>query len=140
MTIIKSFVKVITFTLKASKFRSMPPGWYLEIIRIYFVQISIFSDFFWFFLIFFVIRDSVHVTAPAKEESKENFSPSGWHVYRNKVIETGTRSSVYKDQVSDIYCCYKINVNFGGQCYLLLSITIFPRFYPLRHRILIFRK
>jgi len=43
-------------------------------------------------------RDSVHVTAPAKEESKENFSPSGWHVYRNKVIETGTRSSVYKDQ------------------------------------------
>jgi len=45
-------------------------------------------------------RDSVHVTVPAKEESqsKENFSPSGWHVYRNKVIETGTRSSLYKDQ------------------------------------------
>ena len=48
-----------------------------------------------------VTRDSVHVTVPAKEESqsKENFSPSGWHVYRNKVIETGTRSSLYKDQV-----------------------------------------
>ena len=37
---------------------------------------------------------------PAKKEStKESFSPSGWHVYRNKVAETGTRSSVYNVQV-----------------------------------------
>jgi len=42
-------------------------------------------------------RESVDVTNPSKAESKENFSPSGWHVYRNKVIETGTRSSLYSD-------------------------------------------
>ena len=37
---------------------------------------------------------------PARKESnKESFSPSGWHVYRNKVVETGTRSSVYTAQV-----------------------------------------
>merc|ERR1712222_146544 len=43
--------------------------------------------------------DSVEVKVPAKKEStKESFSPSGWHVYRNKVAETGTRSSVYNVQ------------------------------------------
>jgi len=40
-------------------------------------------------------RETVHVTHPSRTESKENFSPSGWHVYRNNVIETGTRSSLY---------------------------------------------
>merc|ERR1712222_63759 len=44
-------------------------------------------------------RDSVEVKVPAKKGStKESFSPSGWHVYRNKVAETGTRSSVYNVQ------------------------------------------
>merc|ERR1712032_245792 len=44
-------------------------------------------------------RDSVEVKVPAKKEStKESFSPSGWHVYGNKVAETGTRSSVYNVQ------------------------------------------
>ena len=49
---------------------------------------------------FLCCRDSVEVKVPAKKEtSKESFSPSGWHVYRNKVAETGTRSSVYNAQV-----------------------------------------
>ena len=49
---------------------------------------------------FLCCRDSVEVKVPAKKEtSKESFSPSGWHVYRNKVAETGTRSSVYNVQV-----------------------------------------
>ena len=49
---------------------------------------------------FLCCRDSVEVKVPAKKEtSKESFSPSGWHVYRNKVVETGTRSSVYNAQV-----------------------------------------
>jgi len=39
--------------------------------------------------------ESVDVTSPSKTESKENFSPSGWHVYRDKVVETGTRSSLF---------------------------------------------
>jgi len=43
-------------------------------------------------------RDSVEVKVPAVKESQENFSPSGWHVYRNKVVETGTRSSLYNTQ------------------------------------------
>ena len=46
---------------------------------------------------------------PAKKVStKESFSPSGWHVYRNKVAETGTRSSVYNVQVG-----VKMAINSG---------------------------
>ena len=63
---------------------------------------------------FLCCRDSVEVKVPAKKEtSKESFSPSGWHVYRNKVVETGTRSSVYSAQV---LLGVKRTINAGREC------------------------
>ena len=56
-------------------------------------------------------RDSVEVKVPAVKESQENFSPSGWHVYRNKVVETGTRSSLYNTQV-----CQQLMISVGCFC------------------------
>ena len=44
-------------------------------------------------------RQAVSLSRPSLQTSRENFSPSGWKVYRDQVIETGTRNSVYSTEV-----------------------------------------
>jgi len=43
-------------------------------------------------------RQTVSLSRPSHQTSQDNFSPSGWKVYRDQVIETGTRNSVYSTE------------------------------------------
>jgi len=44
-------------------------------------------------------RQTVSLSRPSSAlSSQENFSPSGWKVYRDQVVETGTRNSVYSGE------------------------------------------
>merc|ERR1711953_1094721 len=45
--------------------------------------------------------------------SQENFSPSGWKVYRDQVVETGTRNSVYSAEVGCTCHSYITPQTFG---------------------------
>jgi len=43
-------------------------------------------------------RQTVSLSRPSHQTSQNSFSPSGWKVYRDQVIETGTRNSVYSTE------------------------------------------
>lgn len=43
-------------------------------------------------------RQTVSLSRPSLKTSQESFSPSGWKAYRDQVIETGTRNSVYSTE------------------------------------------
>jgi len=44
-------------------------------------------------------RQTAPLSRPSSSlSSQENFSPSGWKVYRDRVVETGTRNSVYSSE------------------------------------------
>jgi len=43
-------------------------------------------------------RQTVSLSRPSHQTSRDNFSPSGWKVYRDQVVETGTRNSLYSSE------------------------------------------